>query len=155
MIEFNDGTDFGLDHYVLVLRKLGEDGKPVSNYAYEFKHDYHFAIRNYNPENPSDYDRQIFPTLEVDEFVRLLEEYTKASTGAYAYYTLENAKYSQARLDGKVNAIMDKLGIEYAKGNGGANYAKSNNSFFNNNQGNTYRQGSLDDFTAMNTPEED
>ena len=52
---------------------------------------------------------------------------------------------------------MEKLGVEYVKGgNGGGNYTRSNNSFFNNNQGNTpsYRQGSLDEFTAMNTPED-
>lgn len=157
MIEFNDGTSFNLDHPVLVLRKLAEDGKPVSNYAYEFKHDYHYTVRGYNPENPADFTKKIYNQLEIDEFLTLLEEYTKASTGAYAYYTLENAKYSQARTDGKINAIMEKLGVEYVKGgNGGGNYARSNNSFFNNNQGNTpsYRQGSLDEFTAMNTPED-
>ena len=153
MIEFNDGTDFGTNNYLLVLRKIGEDGRPTSVYAYEFKRDYYFSIRNYNQDSPANYDRAIHDTVEIEELLILLDEYVKAMSGAVAYSVLENGKYAQARQENKINAIMDKLGVEYNKG---GNYSKPNNSFFNNNQGNTsYRQGTLDEFTAMNSPEEE
>lgn len=156
LVEFNDGISFGLDHPVLVLRKIGEDGKPVSNYAYEFKNDYHFNIRNYDPENPTNFDRVVHDQLEIDQFLTILDEYVKAITGAVAYSVLENGKFNQGRTDGKLNSIMEKLGVEYNSNRGGANYSRNNNSFFNNNQGNaSYRQGTLDDFTnTMNTPED-
>lgn len=151
MIEFNDGTSFGTDKYLLVIRKIGEDGKPTSVYAYEFKDDYYFSIRNYDQEHPENYDRVIYDRIEIDQFLTLLDEYVKATTGAIAYSVLENGKYTQARQENKINAIMDKLGIDYANNKGG-NYSKPNNSFFTNNQGNTsYRQGTLDEFTAMSS----
>lgn len=154
LVEFNDGVAFGLDHPVLVLRKVGEDGKPVSNYVYEFKNDYHFNIRNYDPENPSNFDKLIHDKLEIEQFLTILDQYVKAITGAIAYSVLENGKFNNGRTDGKLNAIMDKLGVEYNTGR--PNYSRNNNSYFNNNQGNTsYRQATLDEFTSMNTPEEE
>lgn len=155
LVEFSDGIELGNNKYTLILRKIDENGKPVSSYAYEFKNDYHFTMRNYDPDSPAKFDRVIHDMIEVDEFIALLDSYYESMTGATAYSVLENAKYSQSRINTKLDSIMDKLGIEIPRS---ANYSKpNNNSFFNNsgNTTNTYRQGSLDDFSSsMNTPED-
>lgn len=157
LITFTDGRELGTNKYTLLLRKTDENGVPVSTYAYEFKTDYHFVIRNYDPEKPSAYDKVFHDNIEIDQFLILLDQYIKAATGAMAYFTLENSKYGQSRVNTKLDSIMEKLGIEipnkgnYSRGTGGS-------SFFTNSQntGNTYRQGSLDDFSSvMNPPEED
>lgn len=154
LITFSDGQELQTNKYTLLLRKIDENGVPTTNYAYEFKDDYHFTMRNYDPNNPSAYDKVIHDMIEVEQFILLLDEYNRAWTGADAYMVRDNFKYWDSIYNTKLDTIMEKLGIDFSKT---GNYSKNNNnSFFTNNSGsNNYRQSSLDDISGvMNTPED-
>lgn len=140
LITITDGSEFNSSNPCLVIRKKGEDGGIQSSYAYEFKSDYHFTVRNYNEKNDT-FDQHLYPQLEIDEFVTLLEEYYKSMTNALAYSFMEVNKYHQSK-------------VEQALGIGAGN--KSSNSFFNGkNTNNNSNKGSTNNNSFSNSSIED
>lgn len=141
-ISISNGAEYGKDSPILTIRKVDENGNIVSEFAYEFKRDFHFAIRNYDGKN---FDKAFdeYKNIEIEQFITVLEEYYKAATNAVAFTVMEQRKYSNARLENKIDAIASKLGVEVAKPNGGRKF--NNNSYFNgNNSGsnnNSYSSG--------------
>ena len=155
LVTFSDGQELQTNKYTLLIRTIDENGVPTTNYAYEFKDDYHFSMRNYDPNNPSAYDKVMHDTIEIDMFLNLLDEYYRAWTGADGYIVANSLKYWNSKVNTKIESIMEKMGIDITK-NGNYSHKQNNNSFFNNNSGNNnYRQSSLDELSnAMNTPED-
>lgn len=135
LISFSNGKELGATSPCLIVRKLDPNtGDVTSSYAYQFKADYHYTIRNFSP-NSKDFDKFFYNDLEIDQFVTLLETYYTAMSGATAYGVLHGAKYDIQKNNTKIKLIMDKLGIEssgdYSKGGSGYN----NRSFFSGNNG--------------------
>ena len=60
-----------------------------------------------------------------------IEDFARGQSGAFAYGGLYMDRYQQSSLSTKINAIMDKLGIERQQNN--SNFQRSGNGFFNNN----------------------
>lgn len=141
LIVFSTGKEFGVDSECLVIRKIDNDGTITSTYAYQFKpNPNNFGIRNFNQDSPADYDRIAYSNTEVDQLLAILKEFSEAMVGAYAYANMYYGRFDYNRLLGKVNSIMDKLGIEKS-----SEYSRSNNngggSYFSNNQGNNAGEG--------------
>lgn len=138
---------------VLAIYKLDQDGNITTSFAYEFKHDYHYALTNFNPKGSTfDSDYESYSTLEIDQLITLLEEYYKATTCATAYTVVDNMKYDVSRMTTRLNKIAEKLGVELGgNGGGGNNRSYGNNSYFNRNSkensapATSYRQATLDD----------
>lgn len=133
LVSFSTGKELGATSPCLIIRKLDpNDGTVVSSYAYQFKSEYHYSIRNFDKAS-KDFDKFFYNDLEIDQFVTLLESYYQNMTGAVAYGVLYGAKYDIQKNHTKMKLIMDKLGIEqnpeYSKG--GNNY--NNRSFFSKN----------------------
>lgn len=152
LITISNGSEFGVDNApCLVIRKIdGETGKATSSYAYQFKKDYHYAIRNYD-ETTGNFDKHMesYQGIEIEQFKTLLIEYYTAMTGAFAFSVMEMGKYEKARNDTKLDAIANKLGVQFKEGK---NSNKSSNSFFNNNSGSqssNYSSSSLDDINQQ------
>lgn len=134
LISFSNGKELNVSSPCLIIRKIDQNtGSPTSVYAYQFKDNYHSAIRNFNPDNPQQYDSYTYKNFEIDQLLTILSEFARSSCGAYAYATMNAFKYDINRNNTKMQLIMDKLGIEsnpeYSKGGN-----RGGNSFFSNNK---------------------
>lgn len=150
VISISNGSEFGVNFPLLVIRKLDETGNVVSSFAYEFKRDYYFSIRNYNGGSSFNKESDSYQTLEIEEMILLLEEYYKAMTYMIAYSVVDVNKYNQDRLTSRLNAIAEKLGVEVKSGGrSGGSSGYSSTSFFNNapssNQNESYVPSTIDD----------
>lgn len=162
LILFSNGKELGINSPVLIIMKVDESGNPTASYAYQFRTNYHFAIKNFISNNGSaSYETDYYDNLEIDQFLDVLKSYYEAQTGAVAYSMIYQGRFDASRNNTKLGLIMDKLGIEN-KSNG--NYSRSSNSFFNNNGNssnsggneNNFRKSTLDSLSgAMNLPEDD
>ena len=134
VITISNGTEYGKDAPVITIRKVSETGESVSSFAYEFKRDFHYSIRNYDGKN---FDKVFddYQNIEIEQFITLLDEYCKAVTNAIAFTVMDQRKYSSNRIENKITAIANGLGIEIsAKSNN--NQRSYNNSYFNNSPSN-------------------
>lgn len=132
-VTISNGVEYGKNTPVLTIRKVNEGGTVVASFAYEFKSNYYYAIRNYDGKNfDSAYDE--YRNLEIEQLITLLDEYVKASTNAVAFTVMDQRKYSVARMEGKLDAIAQSMGVELPKG-GNTQKRYNNNSYFNNNSG--------------------
>ena len=150
VINICNGKEFGVTSPVIVIRKLdNESGQTVASAAYEIKTQYHYAIRNF-VENDFKFDRAYYDDLEVDQLISLLETYYEAMTSSVAYSVIDNNKYEMNRLTGRINAVAEKLGVEFGKKGNYNN--KSSNSIFNkkeNSGGSGYTSSSIEDIEEM------
>lgn len=150
LCSFSNGKELGATAPCLIIRKLNsETGDVTATYAYQFKTDYHYAIRNFDQAS-KDFEQFYYNNLEIDQFITLLETYYTSMSGALAYGILYGSKYDIQKNHTKTKLIMDKLGIEpsaeYSKGSG----SYTNKSYFASNKpeqssGDAMRQSTLDD----------
>lgn len=132
LIVFSTGKEFGVDSECLVIRKVDNDGTITSTYAYQFKNNpNNFGVRNFNQDDPTSYDRIAYPNTEVEYLLTILKEFYTAMSGGQAYANMYYSRFDYNRIIGKVNLIMEKLGIEKQN-----NSSNSGPSFFSNNSGN-------------------
>jgi len=145
LISISNGVEFGVSSPCLVIRRLNvEDGKVETSAAYEFKAQYHFAITNFD-EKTGRYDQLYDDNIELEQFKSLLLSYFESMTGAVAYSIIDHQSYANDRMNGKIDSICEKLGVETNKGK----YSnKSSSSYFNNNQNkgsSNFKNSTIDD----------
>lgn len=150
IITVSNGKEYNSDTPVISIRSVDPDtGKVNSEYVYQFKTDYHFAIKGYNAES-GDFERMIseYSDLEMDQLITLLEEYYKAMTYAIAYTVLDSFKYEHDRQSKKIDKIAEKLGIDLSSGKGSYNstsYFANNGKQNSSSGGATYESATLED----------
>lgn len=152
LLTISNGSEFGKKAACLVLRKVDETGAIVSSFVYEFKRDTHFAIRNYEENSTGGkFDRitEEYNSIEILQLITLLEEYYKAMTCAIAYTVVEQAKYDNTRITNKIEAIGEKLGVDF----GSKRSEYKSNSYFNNTPSSksgsqTFTSASLEDLES-------
>jgi hypothetical protein len=130
VITISNGSEFGVTHPVLVIRKLDDAGNVISSFAYEFKHDYYYSIRNYSGGKEFSKETELYNMVEVDQMRSVLEEYTKAMSYAVAYSVVDANKFSNDRTYKTLNSIAEKLGVQVASSSKGSRFSSST-SFFN------------------------
>ena len=129
-ITISNGSEYGKNNPIITIRKVTDTGEVVASFAYEFKTNYHYAIRNYDGKHfDNAYDD--YKNIEIEQFITVLDEYVKASTNAYAFSIMDQRKYSFARLESKIEAIASSLGVDIAKSST-SNGRYGNSSYFNN-----------------------
>jgi hypothetical protein len=150
LITISNGKELGIDTPCLIIRKVSEVGNVEASYAYQFKTDYHFGIRNFD-ENKMGYDKQYYNQIEIDQFITLLEQYYTAMCGALAYSVVDSMQPGMARVTNKIESVMSKLGIDL---NNNGYSGKSNTSFFNKgnsdkpqSSGRSFTPSTLDDIS--------
>lgn len=154
LITISNGKEYGVSNPCLTIRKLDENGKISSSFAYQFKTDYYFSIRGYSETGDFHKEFGEYSNLEITQMITLLEEYFRAMTGAIAFTVIDQTKYENTRVNNKLEAIGLKLGVEFGnKSGGGTKKYNSSGSYFNNNSGNTsstpsYNAASLDDYST-------
>lgn len=134
LVSFSTGKELGATSPCLIIRRLDTNtGEPVSSYAYQFKDNHYFGVRNFDPAKPAEHVEYNYPNTEINMLIDILTQYSVSASGAAAYMNMYANKYDTSRLNTKIGLIMDKLGIEskpeYSKGNSGGS------SYFNNRGG--------------------
>ncbi|MGL5327906.1 MAG: hypothetical protein ACRDD7_01470 [Peptostreptococcaceae bacterium] len=150
LISISNGKEFGINNPCLVIRKLdAQTGQVESSIAYQFKYDYHYSIRNFE-EKTSDFDKIYDNNLELEMFKDLLKGYYEAQSGAVAYSVIDAMKFDMSRLNTKLTAVGEKLGVEMGGGYKN-NQSKSSSSIFNNKEprNNNFSMGTISDIDNM------
>lgn len=137
---YSTGKEFGVDTDCLIIKKIGEHGKIESTYVYQFKKNpNNFAVRNFTGEEivNEGFNKVNYENTEIEQLLAIIKQFAEAMTGAYAYANLYYGRFEYNRIIGKMNAIMDKMGIEksseYNRGNN--NNSSGATSFFSKNEG--------------------
>ena len=154
LIQITNGAEFGTTNRCIVIRKIGMDdhNNPYvsASFAYELKEDnYHYTIRNFNPEDPTQFDKVYQNNTELEQFKTLLRQYIEAQTNAMAYSLMEQMKYNNSRVNTKLDLVMEKLGIEKKTygNNGGGNSTSIFQNSGNNNR--SFSNSTIDDINNL------
>lgn len=152
-ITISNGLEYGKNTPVLTIRKVnGDNGEVTSAFAYEFKTDFHYSIRNYDGKRfNTEYDA--YKYIEIHQMITVLDEYVKASTNAIAFTVRDQSKFVESRVFNGLNSIAEKLGVELRSGNNGnkrfnnSSYfnSASNNSGYSSSAGVSYGTATIDD----------
>ena len=135
LLTISNGSEFGVNNPCMVLRSIDENGTCVASTLYDFKTKYHFAIRNYN-EATNSFNKEFdsYDNIEVEQLVTLLDSYVEAMTGAVAFSVANQMNFEFSRLNGKIESICGKLGVETGASRGRP--GNRNQSYFNSTPGN-------------------
>ena len=136
VVTLNNGAQHGTTNPCLIIRQIDQtDGTVQKTYAYEFKTDYHYAITNLDASDTEirgfDKDFESYRNLEIEQILCMLENFINASTYAYAAAAGKANEYRENTMNNKIDAIMNKLGVEYTGRSQKSNYGGG--SFFDNN----------------------
>lgn len=151
-IIITNGTEYGVSTPVLTIRKVDpETRQTTASAAYEFKSDYHYAIRNFK-EADFTFDKYFYNDLELDQLVTVLEQYYTSMTSALAYSIMETNKYNNTAQTNLLKAIAGQVGVEMTSKKSNTSYNKG--SAFdqkqpNNGITNPYNTSSIDDIEKM------
>lgn len=150
IIQFSNGAEFGVTHPCLVIRRLdvSNGGSITASFAYEFKTQTHYTIRNFDP-NTMNFDRIYHDDLEIEQFFTLLEQYVLAQTNAVAFTVKEQLHYINNKADEKMNAVLEHLGIEIKNNNGNSNNKNSVSIFGDKNSGRSFSTKTIEDIDNM------
>lgn len=116
-----------------VIAKVDKEGTISEKTVFEFSIDTNYFM------SWDDFDRMKFAKkydndLEYTLFKNMLIDFSRNVSGAAGYGTLYLNRYENNRNWTRMNQIMDKLGINVARG--GQSYQRSGNNFFNNDGNN-------------------
>lgn len=168
LITFSDGSEVGAAGYCLIIRKINPDNGDINGtYVYEFRTGFHYGIQNFQADS-SNFKKDFFDTIEVDEFLDILEQYYLAASKMYAGAVIDEMKYDNSRMNTKIGLIAEALGVEFKGGNGnhksggqsyfdrnnGDNSSSSSNSSYSSSRGNV-RETTLEDLAGTNPDEDD
>ena len=138
-----------------VIAKVDKEGTVSEKTVFEFAVDANYFMAW------DDFDKMKFAknydnNVEYNMFKNMLIDFSRNVSGAAGYGTLYLNRYENNRNWNRMNQIMDKFGINVSRG--GQSFQRSNNSFFNNNDGNNRSSdhkslSEIEDF--LNAPEDD
>lgn len=141
LITIETGECFGHPEIkdVLVIRHLKEDGVVKASYAYEFNHNYHMAIINYDPNTGAfEKDYEQFKNMEIKALIDQLEHYYYASTNAYAFANL-SVQYP----------YLDKMAMAMGLDFNNSGNKSASSSYFYSNSGDGIEPQSQDQYSTM------
>lgn len=149
VITISNGSEYGKNTPVLTIRKVNDTGDVVASFAYEFKRNYHYSIRGYDGYNFTKVFDD-YQDLEIRQLITILDEYVKASTNAVAFSVMSQRQFSAVRMENKLDAIANSLGVDIgAKSNSGryskSSYFDKSNSSSGGASSNTTTYASIDD----------
>ena len=134
IISISNGVEYGKDAPCVTIRKVNDNGEVVASFAYEFRRNYHYSVRNYTGGSDFTKEFEEYNNIEIEQFITVLDEYVKASTNAIAFSVMHQRQFSFNRMDSKIEAIASSLGVELPKG-GQQRRGYSNSSYFNSSNG--------------------
>lgn len=157
VISFSNGKEVGINGYCLIIRNVSSDGVVNATYIYEFCRERYYGVSDFKAEN-SNFNKVFYDTIEVDEFMQMLDEFVKHMTKAVAYTVMEEIKFNVSRVNTKLGLIGEALGVEFNGGDGskrerGASYFDSGSSNDSSSSSRSSARSSTIDDIGMNPPE--
>lgn len=134
LITVSRGVEYNSPSPLIFIRKIDEQGKVISSFAYQTKGDYFFAVRGYKEDGTFTKEMDSYKDLEIRQFVTILEEFYKSMTYAVSYSVINQLKVEHFHQREWRNAVSAKLGIETYNG-GGSSRNYSSSSYFSNSSG--------------------
>ena len=129
LLMVSDGSDYGVTVPCISISTSGESG--VETAVYVTKDHYHKGAFNFNMDN-NEYTDQYFDKLEIDIFENVLLQYYNAATYAIAATVMEASMYKHNAIRNTINAIAEKVGVEFNSNSNGGGY-NSKSQFLNGN----------------------
>lgn len=136
LITICNGKEYNTTNPCLVARAIDRSGMVTAEFIYETRNDgYYYAISNFSNEDGS-YNKisDDFLNIELDMIENMLEQYYNAMTMAVAFTVIDQNKIEMSRLNGKIESIGNKLGVEFGHTNTGNGNRYRNQSYFNNSE---------------------
>lgn len=130
----------------LRIAKVNPDGSIQEQRSFEFVDGADNGLQ-WTDFDAMKYSKDVVDGIDYSMLKTAIEEFARGQSGAYAYGGLYLDRYQQSSLSTRVNAIMDKLGIERQQGN--SNYTRSNNGFFSGGGGGTSEHKSFSQISSM------
>ena len=113
----------------LTIGKVNPDGSFESRLDYSINTEYHYGLEWNNLDN-MDVNKNFFDTMEVEQLIQLLNEFSANAYGAGAAATLEMMKWDYS-VPKTLDAVAAKLGVETGKMSSNNSRATTGgNSFF-------------------------
>lgn len=134
IITFSYGDNYGSDNYVLSIANVTADGQIQNSYAYEFPDNRYTSIIDFDPTTKN-YKRNQLHNVEVDMFLKVLDQYVEAVTGAHAYMNRYYGRYDDNKQYNIIASMAEKLGVQTR-----GRYSRNNSEpgfFANGNNGST------------------
>lgn len=126
----------------VIIRLLDGNGTVTSSYSYEMNKT-NYAIRDFNTES-GEFSRQMYEEMELEQLKVMLKSFYEAMTNATAYSVANVIDSSLLyKVTKPVEAIADKLGVEYKSNKGGGGYTKSTSIFDRDTK--SFKQGNMSD----------
>lgn len=149
LVTISNGKEYGTENPCIVARTVDENtGVCTGEYVYELKNNtgYYYGISDYDPKN-GNYNKVVdnFNNMELDMIECIFEQYYTAATMAVAASVLEGNNYEMSRLNGKIESIGNKLGVEFGNRSNTGGKFKNQSYFANSEPGNasSFTPGSL------------
>ena len=135
LITFSNGKEFGVDHYMMIIRNVNPDeGTVVESYSYEITGSGYNYITNYN-EQTGAHDRVLCETLEIECILDVLEQFIKSVNYATAYSVVDSLQYDFARVNNGIDLLLNNAGIS-RKANNNTSNGRTRSFFDSVNSGN-------------------
>jgi hypothetical protein len=130
----------------VTIGKFDGNGAIIESSTVELNKDYHYAL-DWANLNKMDITRVYDNSIELNQIIYLLEDFSRYMNGAAAYAQADLTRYDLGRVLGKLDPIYDKLGIERLN-QGGRSYQNRGTNNFLNNTG-TSQHTTLDSIEEM------
>lgn len=133
-----NGKEVGVAGFVIIIRKIDQDGTILSSFMYEFKRNYHYAIENFD-ETSLKYDKSYYDDIEYDEFMDLLYNYYTNASGFIAASVVDANRFNHDALYRNLTALMANFNLNpVSKGKSGASTGQQKSFFDMAKQGSQF-----------------
>lgn len=119
---------------LITIGKVDNSGNITEQATIALNREYHYALEWDNIKT-MDVSKVYYDMTEINQFIRILEDFSVSMNGAYAYSAVDLARYDNAKLLKKMDPIYDALGIE-RRYSGGGNGNNRGGGFFSNSNNN-------------------
>ena len=130
----------------ITIGKIDGSGNILEKCTISLNREYHFGLEWKNVD-AMDVEKVTYDSIELDQITNIIEDFSRAMNGVYAYSVADLTRYDSARVLKKMDPIYDKLGIE-RRTSGGYSNSKPNN-FINNLGGGSSNHTSMDEISDL------
>lgn len=131
-IGFQNNPD-GSGRRTLLIGKIDADGTYTGMSMNFHDNQYYTTLKIHDMESMKFEKEHVAEDFELKQFIELLEDFSRASNGAYAYASADLTRYDTNKQNNTLNLIAEAMNINTKMNNSGSK--SSSPSYFDKNQG--------------------
>lgn len=133
----------------ITIGKIDGSGNILERATIMLNRDYHYGLEWTDIDNMQ-LEKNTYDDVELTQIQYILNDFSRAMSGATAYSFADLTRYDNARILKKMDPIYDKLGIERLSSNGYSNNGGSrSNNFLNSISNKSSNNVSIDSIEDM------